>query len=339
MDLSDPFKAETLRPLATLFLPGAVAISPYVIVATHYVSAIDDFASANTGIYVVLLALAALSMGFVLEDMGSRVEGLVWDRLVEKETGVHTSDWYAFLNLAPASEKIGHRYLRTITLHLKFELAFSLALLLLWFGMLWLDSIVLLWSYDSAVLFSAVILSLASYILWESYSSVWVLARLRHLIVKDVVCEMEGRSEDGEEVRRAYDWMLLIGVALAAVWSTLLVTHAISEEHRGGLFLGFLIAAFSATQLLALWWLRTEKEAVGRRRGIALRFALAFSLLAALVQLRRMTADFPLGATTFWAAIIIGGAHLAFANRLWAGKRGIPAPRAKVASPLTNAAA
>jgi hypothetical protein len=327
-DPTAPLKSETFRPMVSLLLPGVTALAPYVLLASHYNPAIDRFAHDNTGIYLFLLTLAALALGFILEDLGSRLEVLVWDRLIEKETGCHSKDWYAFLNLAPETEKIGHRYLRTITLRLKFELAFGLSLLLLCFGLLWLDSVEMFWTYGTTVRFSAVILALASYCLWESYGSVWVLARLRHLIIHGKPCTMEPRPEDLDPWKTRYDLFLVATAVFSFIFGIVLLLTALFGTHEvgrdSGFMTGLLMLGFAFVLILSWWWFVTETDARGRRRGISLRLALSFALLALFVYVRIVTGGPPLSWPAFWVAIVFAASNLFFARKFWAGSARFP---------------
>jgi len=328
IDPTVSLKSETFRPMVTLLLPGVTALAPYVVLASHYNAAIEKFSHENTGIYVTLLALAALSLGLVLEDLGSRLEGLVWDRLIEKETGCHWKDWYAFLNLAPETEKIGHRYLRTITLRLKFELAFGLSLLFLCFGLLWLDSVEMFWSYGTTVKFSAVILALASYCLWESYGSVWVLARLRHLLLYGEPCTMEPRPEDIDPWKTRYNYFLLASAPLSFIFGIGLVLVAFLGSRQlgrdSGFMTGLLFLGFSPVLVLCWWWFVTAIDARGRRRGISLRLPLSFTLLALFICVRIVIARPPLSWLAFWVAIAFAASNFFFAGKFWTGKTRLP---------------
>jgi hypothetical protein len=342
MDLTSALKSEAYRPLATAFVPGAAAIAPYVLLLNHYQRSVEEFGRSSTGTYVAVIVLAALAVGLVLEDLGSRIEGLVWDALIEKETGCHSSDWWAFLYLAPETERIGHRYLRTITLRLKFELGFGLALIALWFGVVWLDSVELIWSYDAVVIMSAVVLGLASYLLWEAYGSVWLLARLRHLILCGEPCRMEARTEDPARKRNYYDRFLLVSSIGFGLWAIVLTFTAFASDRMigrdSGFMSGVLFGCFSICELLAWWWIKTDADAVGRRRGLCLRFALAFSLLGLFVYVRMVIANPPLSIPSFSTAIAAAALHYGFARTFWSGSAEMPASHHDVLPTLPDAA-
>lgn len=149
MDPSAALRNEIFRPLVTLVIPGATVVLPYVILINHYNPELQLFADKYPGLYLTLIGFAVLAAGFILENFGSLIELQIWDRLIERDTQLQTTDWHLFLCYAPEKEAVGHRYLRKLTLHLKFELAFGLALIFMWFGLIWLDAAEGLWQRQS----------------------------------------------------------------------------------------------------------------------------------------------------------------------------------------------
>jgi hypothetical protein len=321
MDVSSAFKSEVFRPLATVLLPGAIAIAPYVLLVNFYNPPIERFWHDYPGLFSAITIGAALSVGMILENLGSRIESELWDVLVSKETDCHQEDWYRFLALAPTQERIGHRYLRTITLRMKFELGFGLALFVMWFGMLWLDAARTLWAYDTVILLSAIVLALSAYLLWESLGSVWLLGILRHLILNDAPCYPVERPADKSPWRERFDRSLL-GVGFSStVWGILLIGMAInSERHIGkdsGLISGIFFILFGAVMVRGWWHLQTDSLAEGRRRGMSLRLSLAFSLLAAFLTARAMLSSPPLAWSSVNGALMLCVAYLFFARVFW----------------------
>jgi hypothetical protein len=134
------FTSEVFRPLVTLLIPGAIAIS------TWFVGLLWQFHDLRTLVHNnhtegnLVLVLAMTFAGLVLEDMGARVESLM-DSLREKKGGKQFDNWYAYLRTAFRADPIGRRYLRTLVLRLKFELGIAFAMLSAGCGLLWLWSI------------------------------------------------------------------------------------------------------------------------------------------------------------------------------------------------------
>jgi hypothetical protein len=329
MDIAPAFKSDVFRSISTLLVPGVVALAPYALLLNHYQPGIVSFADHYGVVYVALYLFAALAAGFVLEDLGSHIEGEVWDELIQRETRCQESDWLAFLTLSPEAnkEKVGHRYLRTIILRLKFELSFGLALILLWFGLLLLDATLLLWTEAAVSVLSIVVLCPAAYLLWESYRSSWVLANLRHLLLHGSACVLEKRKDDEGALAHWVNVTLIWSAAGHGIWGVLQLSLHLWPgsplEHRAGLSSAALHVAFGVISGLTWLWMHSD-EAKGRRRGVCLRLGLATALFGFFLQLRDLSADRP---TSLWMALVLGvlaAWYLRLAQRLWAGPPGPP---------------
>jgi hypothetical protein len=77
----------------TLLVPGATAVAPYALVARQENPTISVFYERHPVLATIVLAVAVLAAGFVLEDIGSRIE-TVWDNKLEKKSGTQVEEWY-----------------------------------------------------------------------------------------------------------------------------------------------------------------------------------------------------------------------------------------------------
>jgi hypothetical protein len=69
-----------------------------------------------------------LTAGLIAEDMGARLERAFDNRLCNVHGYErHLEEWYDYLCVAFEREPVGHRYLRSIVLRLKFELGMTIA--------------------------------------------------------------------------------------------------------------------------------------------------------------------------------------------------------------------
>ena len=182
MDLASAFKSEVFRPVATILLPGVAAVSPYVAAARAADDGIAIFIDEHSAIAATSVVLLALAVGIILEGIGARIE-LVWDRQIEARHGYDKNEWSHYLMLVLDPEPIGQRYLRTITLALKFELTFSVALLVMIPGVLWLQTVAEPWTVLGLLTILILLLLTSTYLLYESRTSAGVLAKVRHDLV------------------------------------------------------------------------------------------------------------------------------------------------------------
>lgn len=186
MNLSSTFQAEVFRPVATIAVPGVAAVIPYILILTYKYPDLLKFWDKHELTFITISVLWVIAAGLILEDIGSEIE-LLWDRCLKKRSGKrHDAEWYQYLSITFEHEPIGHKYLRTVTLRMKFELAFSISLIPFWAGVLWLHSMAPLFSARNAAIASGFVLMLCAYLLRESYNSSALLAKLRHELLKGV---------------------------------------------------------------------------------------------------------------------------------------------------------
>jgi hypothetical protein len=310
MDPLDALKSEVFRPLVTLIIPGATAILPFVAVVHFYNPEFRTFADTYPGLYLTIVAFAVIGAGFVLENLGSRIESGVWDNLIERDTRTQFDDWFSFLCYAPEHEAVGHRYLRTLTIRLKFELSFSLALIALWFGLLWLDAIEVLWDRQSVLRFSLIILAFAAYLLWESEATARSLAVVRHLLIRQKELAFDMRKPEPPTYARPFDISLLVAATVCAPWAAFLLWMAFKGQdvfERIPAAMGGIMFALFAYVLLQSWrWFARGGESAGRRRGVAVRYLLAFAGLLLYTIAREHYAHFePNGGSEVIAGLAI----------------------------------
>lgn len=184
MDLASALKTEILRPLTTLVIPGALAISPYVALLRLHHPALARFADSHPALSGTLLVLLTLAAGHVLEDAGSALERR-WDARRERDhPGQREARWLPYLKLRIPEDRVGQRYLRTLVVRMKFELSLFWALLAFLPGFLVLQAQQGFWSTGATAGFAAFILLLAAWMARESYLSCASLDEVRDLLLE-----------------------------------------------------------------------------------------------------------------------------------------------------------
>jgi hypothetical protein len=133
------FTSEVFRPLVTLLIPGAIAISTWFIGCVWHFPSLKGLVAGNHAETGLVLVLAMTFAGLALEDMGARVETRL-DNKRDAKTGNHHDNWNKYLRTAFQADPIGRRYIRTLVLRLKFELGAGFAMLGAALGLIWLAS-------------------------------------------------------------------------------------------------------------------------------------------------------------------------------------------------------
>jgi hypothetical protein len=172
-NLFSAFTSEVFRPLVTLLIPGAIAISTWFIALLWQFPVLRKTVYDNHAETGFALAFAMTFAGMVLEDLGTRVEKRLDDKRNDK-TGNHNANWFAYLRTAFVTDPIGRRYIRTLVLRLKFELGAGFAMVFAALGILWLWYLGL--SYQAALINLGICGAFAIWLFMEACSTHKTLA-------------------------------------------------------------------------------------------------------------------------------------------------------------------
>ncbi len=185
-ELFAAFNADFFRALATLIIPGSIALSSWSVALVLRFVSLNELVSKNHIETAFVLFLLVVFVGLVIEDIGSRIEAFM-DGCADKTTnGQHTKDWYAYLKTAFVCEAIGRRYIRTLVTRLKVELGTSLGLLVADIGllMLYLNGFL---SIPALIVVVTLSVALAAYLgLVEAPSSHRLLAKARTQMLDEI---------------------------------------------------------------------------------------------------------------------------------------------------------
>lgn len=183
-NVSSVFKAEVFRPLVVLLIPGALAVFPLVLLANGEFADVASFRIANPLIYYFGLFCVAISTGMIIENLGSMIEVLGWDkRLKRLDPKNFDSDWDLYLQTKYEIEPVGQHYLRTILLRMKFVTHLAIAVLVAVIGSTISHYLREIPSSGHLGLLACAGVPLSLYMFWESFQSCKVLARIRKLLV------------------------------------------------------------------------------------------------------------------------------------------------------------
>lgn len=191
-ELFSAFGSEVFTPLVTLVSPGTIALSTWFVMLMLKFAKFRDIVDKNHVEGAVLLFLAALLVGLILEAVGALIETGIFDKRLPKEKGYesHDEDWYLYLRLAFKVEPVGNHYLKTLVLHLKFELDGALGLLVAAPGLLPIE-----FPFWPKVIGISATVALAMYMLWESQNSHRALSKVRHELLKGITVVGEANIE------------------------------------------------------------------------------------------------------------------------------------------------
>jgi hypothetical protein len=137
--------------------------------------------------------MTTLVSGFALENMGSLLEHYFIDKLLGSKFANFKGVWDLYLCMRIKDEVVGQRYLQTIQLRFKFELAMAPAFVFLALGVGWLNALRHFWEWWPTFFgFCVIVVAAVVYLLFESYRSAFVLAKTRQLLVHHL---QEGKAQ------------------------------------------------------------------------------------------------------------------------------------------------
>ncbi len=177
MNLLKALESELFKPLATIFVPGTIAISPYYLLAVMDVPILSTAVESHTGIITLLATVGVLAIGLILEDIGSRIECHWHDGLAKKDS------WDSYLQLRIQDEFVGQRYIQTLLPRMKFELSMVPALSICVIGLLLIQIRMAVLGWLTTGIVAGTMLVVAVYLLLESKQSVRLLAEKRELVL------------------------------------------------------------------------------------------------------------------------------------------------------------
>ena len=187
MDPTSPLKADVLRPFATLVVPGAFAVGPWFYVVAQQSTKVMRFWMEDTYVAILLGLVAAIAAGLMLENIGAKLEH-AWDGVVDKKCPNQMKRWNNYLKLSGIDDLVGQRYLRTIVLRMKFELAMGPAILIGWTAICALNWTQSLWPVENVYRGALVMLIVVWWLLGESRNSAMLADEVRTLILEAKGC-------------------------------------------------------------------------------------------------------------------------------------------------------
>lgn len=184
MNFLSAFQSEVFRPLVTLLIPGAFAISSWAVAVVWKFPALQGLISRNHTETAWVLFLIITATGIIIEDWGARVESILDKRANKRTQGKHAENWYAYLRTAFVADPIGRGYTRSLVIRLKFELGILFSSLATAGGLVWL--LLLGMNCTAAIVLICLSLVLAGWELKEVIDTHDVLATNRAELLKDI---------------------------------------------------------------------------------------------------------------------------------------------------------
>src|SRR5687768_5795190 len=100
MDLLSAFKSEIFRPLVTLVVPGAIGVSPYILLLHYYVDRVAYFSEDHPTAFGLVVSVAVLAAGLIMEDLGAVIETKIWDNAKDSKDSTRQQTWNSYMKLA-----------------------------------------------------------------------------------------------------------------------------------------------------------------------------------------------------------------------------------------------
>lgn len=187
MNLTAALKNEIFRPMTTLVVPGAIATGPYLLICNCEFQAVREFSTTYQVGYSIVVFVAILAAGLILEDIGGLIE-LGIDKILDNFQEGRNERWESYLKLQPPDQLIAQRYLRANVTRYYFELSAIPAFISFGVGLTWLNSIMEkpIWIPDKLRWVHCAIFLLLAYLLFEAFRSAWALDKQRKRVIESL---------------------------------------------------------------------------------------------------------------------------------------------------------
>ena len=184
MSVESFLKDEVFQPLATTIVPGALALGPYVLIAAYYVHPVAEFWEAHPNAFVTILAILVIAAGLLCEDLGSEIEVRWLDRKMKNRDAKFQERWDKYLQLVLEDSRVGKKYLKSVLLRFKFELAMIPAVITLTIGLTWLNAIYIYLAWRNFIFVALFFLVLVVFLCCEANQGVVVLDNTRKQLLE-----------------------------------------------------------------------------------------------------------------------------------------------------------
>jgi hypothetical protein len=180
MNLPSGISSVAIKPIATIIAPGMMVLYPYLIVLGHYNGNLWTAVAEPNASIGLLILIAAIAIGMVIENIGSRIE-VSWDNEPNSD-----ESWYGYLAYI-GKEPIGFRYISTIVVRLKFELATLVSSIAVIPSIIWLAALNRFSACWQCCLIISLLVGFAFYFGFEARTSARLLAKTRKKIMERLI--------------------------------------------------------------------------------------------------------------------------------------------------------
>lgn len=130
MNIFESLKEDILRPIAVTLFPAAIASSPIAYAALKTFPPLGRFYEQHEATSISVLFILLIGVGFILEDLGTRVE-VVIDWLLKKRHADFDDVWDKYLRCRlDDPHPFAQGYIRRLLVRYKFELSLFCAFLI-----------------------------------------------------------------------------------------------------------------------------------------------------------------------------------------------------------------
>ena len=186
MDVLSSFKTENQRSLVVLLLPGILALWPFSVMIYEYIHIQLNLSESFLVLTSILYLILSLGTGFLIDDVGSRIELELIEKKVAKRNGITVDKlrkiWDKYLTICDKKdeEPVLLRYYRHVLMRFKFELNISLSLIIMLLGQFLLRFCNgLPFDMKSTIVYTIGILIIIIYLKFEAFLGAVLLHDLR----------------------------------------------------------------------------------------------------------------------------------------------------------------
>lgn len=185
MDITSTVRSDALPAVGGILVPGAIAITPYVLFMGSNLFDPNGFIAKSQGFSAGLAAILIVSVGIFIESIGTYLEYYVIDNFHGNKENMQ-KEWWDYLKIAWNVEPIGQQYLRKVLIIFKFELNMCVATTLCFPALFYAWHNKMLPEIHIKIIFFITII-FAVIFLKTSIDSSRLLATLRKMLIKQAI--------------------------------------------------------------------------------------------------------------------------------------------------------
>lgn len=195
MGIND-LKEGPFEKIVGTLIPGGIAISSWIVGLIRSSQESVEFVNKHETLVTLLVILMAVAAGMVIEEIGYLIEERI--EKCRKSYVENCRNWERYLKTVFPTEPIGHRYLRSRILRMRFQLRLPSAIVAFWVGVFVYRGNLGPITFDNLVFPFFFSLFLIAFLHSTAKDSSVVLEAVRKMLIEDGLLDPKRSDPEGK---------------------------------------------------------------------------------------------------------------------------------------------